>query len=56
MSLRPLATARHTHAPTVRGTQCSRHRSSHEPDLGRAYVRQEYAQWTSAERAVLSGT
>ncbi|MFB9601458.1 hypothetical protein ACFFTQ_00510 [Streptomyces roseofulvus] len=26
-----------------------------EPDAGRAYVRQEYAEWTRAERAVLSG-
>ncbi|MEU2245033.1 hypothetical protein ABZ572_37250 [Streptomyces sp. NPDC018338] len=27
-----------------------------EPDLGRAYVRQEYTEWTRAERAVFSRT
>ncbi|WP_030694159.1 hypothetical protein [Streptomyces globisporus] len=27
-----------------------------EPDLGRASVRQEYAEWTRAERAALSTT
>ncbi|MFD7916794.1 hypothetical protein ACFV30_39920 [Streptomyces sp. NPDC059752] len=27
-----------------------------EPDLGRAYVCQEYAEWARAERAAFSGT
>lgn len=38
---------------TIRADHCV---WDEEPDLGRAYVRQEYAEWARAERAVISGS